>query len=143
MKKLVRFFFDTGKHSASMSLSLLFLRIAVGLLMLTHGYGKLMMLVAEGHIQFADPIGMGVTSSLILVVFAEFFCSIFLILGVGTRFSVIPLLVTMLVAAFIIHANDPLNVKELALFYATIYIFLFTTGAGRFSLDTWIQKKIK
>ena len=143
MKKWVRFFFDTGKHSATMSFSLLFLRITVGLLMLTHGYGKLMMLVAEGPVQFADPIGMGVTASLILVVFAEFFCSIFLILGLGTRFSVIPLLVTMLVAAFIIHANDPLNVKELALFYAAIYIFLFTTGAGRFSLDTWIQKKIK
>lgn len=114
MKKWVRFFFDTGKHSATMSFSLLFLRITVGLLMLTHGYGKLMMLVAEGPVQFADPIGMGVTASLILVVFAEFFCSIFLILGLGTRFSVIPLLVTMLVAAFIIHANDPLNVKELA-----------------------------
>lgn len=143
MKKLVRFFFDTGAHSVSMSLSLLFLRLAVGLLMLTHGYSKLMMLVAEGPVQFADPIGMGVTASLILVVFAEFFCSIFLILGLGTRFSVIPLLVTMLVAAFIIHANDPLNVKELALFYGAIYVFLFTTGAGRFSLDTWIQKKIK
>ena len=73
MKKLLNIFFNTGKHSASTSLALLFLRVAVGLLMLTHGYGKLMSLFAQGPVQFPDPIGMGATTSLVLAVFAEFF----------------------------------------------------------------------
>ncbi len=141
MKKLLNIFFNTGKHSASTSLALLFLRVAVGLLMLTHGYGKLMSLFAQGPVQFPDPIGMGATTSLVLAVFAEFCCSIFLILGIATRFSVIPLLVTMLVAAFIVHGNDPIAIKELSYLYGTIYIVLFITGAGRFSIDQWLQKK--
>ena len=142
MKKLFRFFFNTGKHSASTSLSLLFLRIVVGLLMLTHGYGKLMSLLSDAPIQFLDPIGIGVTTSLFLAVFAEFVCSILIILGIGTRLSVIPLLFTMLVAAFVVHGSDPIAVKELSYFYGAIYIFLFTTGPGRYSLDQWLFKKI-
>ena len=52
-----------------------------------------------------------------------------------------PLLITMLVAALIIHAEDPWARKELALLYAVPAIALIFTGAGRFSIDGLIWKK--
>lgn len=65
-------------------------------------------------------------------------------MGLFTRFALIPLIITMVVAGFVIHANDPLfdrgPSKELALMYLFPYIILFLTGPGRFSLDHVIGK---
>src|SRR5690606_11187015 len=115
--------------------SLLFLRIAGGAMMLTHGIGKFNRLTGEGPIKFADPIGVGEEASLFLAVFAEFFCAIFLIAGFATRLSAIPLTITMLVAAFIVHAEDGFGKQELPLMYITMYLVLILMGAGKFSLD--------
>jgi putative oxidoreductase len=106
MKKILDLVFNPGEYSNNISLSLLFLRLIVGGFMLTHGIGKWMMLIGDGPIRFADPIGIGVTASLALNVFAEVFCSLFLIFGVAVRLAALPLLITMLVAAFIVHGQD-------------------------------------
>ena len=110
--------------------------------MLTHGVGKLTKLIEGGTIKFADPIGVGPEASLVLAVFAEFFCSIFLIFGIAARFSAIPLIITMLVAGFIAHAGDPFAVKEKAFLFLVIFITILITGAGKFSIDNLIYKKI-
>lgn len=94
--------------------------------------------MGDEPIQFADPIGIGAVASLALAVGAEFFCSIFLMVGVGTRLAAIPLLITMLVAALIVHWPDPFIRKELPLLYAAIYLVFIFTGAGRYSIDHWL-----
>jgi putative oxidoreductase len=135
--------FDTGNYPNHISISLLFLRIVVGVFMLTHGYGKFLMLTGDSPVKFADPLGMGVTLSLVLTVLAEFLCSIFLIIGVVTRLSAIPLLITMLVAALIVHSPDAFTRKELPLLYVTIYTVIAIAGAGKYSVDNWIFKRLK
>ena len=85
--------------------------------------------------------GLGSSISLGLAVFAEFFCALALILGLGSRLVLIPLIVTMAVAAFVIHGADPFGKKELALVYLCAYIGLFLMGSGRYSVDTVIAKK--
>jgi len=120
---------------------LLIFRVALSIFMLTHGLPKLKMLLAWNDIQFIDPIGLGATFSLILVVFAEFFCSLLIILGLGTRFAAIPLIITMLVAVFIFHGAHPFNVKEIGLIYLLCYITLLITGGGKISFDYLIGKK--
>ncbi|MCK9558954.1 MAG: DoxX family protein [Candidatus Marinimicrobia bacterium] len=141
MKRIFDIIFNPGDYSNIASSALLLLRMIVGIFMLTHGIGKFMMLVGDRPIRFVDPIGLGVTASLILVVFAEVFCSIFLIVGVATRLAVIPLLVTMLVAALITHASDPFIKKELPLLYAAIFIVIALAGAGKYSIDSWIYER--
>jgi len=133
---MIKKVFDPGNYPQNINLSLLLLRIAVGILMLTHGIGKFEQLAGGGPIEFADPIGIGVTPSLTLTVFAEVFCSLFLILGVATRLAAIPLLITMLVAAFVIHIDHGFVKQELALFYATVYLVIVISGAGRISFDS-------
>lgn len=143
MKKLFKQIFAAGDYPALVSTALLFVRLLAGVFMLTHGFGKFMMLFGEGPVQFADPIGMGVTASLYLTVFAEFFCSILLIVGFGTRLSALPLLITMLVAALLVHGGDPFMRKELPLLYAGLYAVMILTGAGRFSVDYLISARLK
>lgn len=142
MRRFLNMVFDTRFYSSSASAALLVLRLVVGAFMLTHGYGKFMSLIGGGPVQFADPIGIGATASLVLVVFAEFFCSIFLIFGFVTRLSSIPLIITMLVASLIVHANDGFMRQELPLLYATVYFLLLILGAGKYSVDYLIAQKI-
>lgn len=124
--------------------ALLLLRIGVSALMLTHGIPKLLMLFSAGEISFADPFGFGPGITLALAVLAEFICSILVILGLGTRLAVVPLIITMMVAFFAVHGEDPFGRKELPLLYFTIYTCLLFTGAGKYALDYyWLSRKSK
>lgn len=138
MKRL----FNTNFNNASLHFMLLVLRVGIASFMIVHGYQKLGWLMAGGEIQFGDPIGVGMAASLYLAVFAEFFCSIFLLLGLGTRLALIPLIITMVVAVFIVHAPDGFDKKELGLHYLLVYVFLLVSGPGKYSVDNIISKRL-
>ena len=134
--------FEPKRQGHLNDIAILLIRITVGTLMLySHGWGKLMKFFSDDPIGFADPIGIGMHTSLVLTVFAEVFCSILLILGLGTRMATIPLMITMLVAIFVVHLDDPFGKKEFAILYLVPYIVIFLMGAGRYSLDALIFKK--
>jgi len=122
--------------SASMGkdLGLLVLRLGVGLLMLfPHGYMKVVNFTTSMD-SFPDPIGLGSTLSLIGAVFAEVVCSILIMLGIKTRiFATFPL-ITMLVAAFVVHSKDAWMVKEKAILYALMYLVIIFMGGGKYSV---------
>lgn len=126
--------FDAGPQDRSTSLGLLALRIAAGGMMLKHGIPKLVDFAAKKDV-FPDPLGIGSAASLASAVGAEVGCSVLLILGLRTRLAALPLAFTMGVAAFVVHGANPWAKKELALLYGAVYITVFFTGAGRFSLD--------
>lgn len=118
----------------SIDLGLLILRLFAGGAMMTHGYPKFQKIL-NGNFQFGDPLGIGPEVSLILTVFAELFCSVLLVLGLTTRLALIPLIITMAVAFFIVHGADDFSTKELGFLYLGIYVSLFFTGPGKFSAD--------
>jgi len=133
--------YSTILNLRNTDIGILLLRLGVGGLMLTHGIPKLFRLFGSDPIQFADPIGIGVEASLALTVFAEVICSVLIIVGLATKLATIPLLVTMFVAFFIIHADDPFQRKELALFFLIVYVVLLFTGSGKYSLDHYFLKR--
>ena len=120
---------------------ILVIRLFVGISMLTHGLPKLEMLTANDKIEFMNFLGLGAAISLVLVVFAEFLCSVFIILGFLTRFSAVPLMITMLIAFFVRHGSDPYVAKELSLVYFFFYLTIFVLGSGKFSLDWLFSNK--
>ena len=112
----------------------LILRVVLGAFMLTHGWGKFVSFSEKSSV-FPDPLGLGSPLSMGLATFAEFFCSILLILGLFTRFAALSILITMLTAGFIFHSADPFSKKELALLYAVGFLYFTITGGGAYSLD--------
>ena len=119
--------------------ALLILRVVFSGLMLTHGIPKIPRLF-NSPIEFANPIGLGATTSLILTLVAEVLAPIAIILGLKTKLSCIPIIITMAVAAFVVHLQDPIGNKEKALLYLVGYVAIFLMGPGSYSLDNRIKK---
>jgi len=138
---------EPQRPTLAASIGLLILRLGVGGYMLSHGWGKLQMLIAADFESFADPIGIGKAPSLVGVVLAEFLCSALVMIGLFTRLAAIGPVFAMGVAAFVFHADDPWFMgegpasKEPALLFLIPFLALVFTGAGCISLDALIFRR--
>ncbi|MCK4632032.1 MAG: DoxX family protein, partial [candidate division Zixibacteria bacterium] len=70
--------------------ALLVLRLFVGFMMLLGHGGDKLLRFGEQVTNFPDPLGLGSGFSLVLVIFAEFFCSLAIVFSVLTRLATIP-----------------------------------------------------
>lgn len=135
MRKILSTKYTPGAFNFAM----LVLRVALGVLMLSHGYHKLVHFNTMRE-SFMNFFGIGSTLSLTLDIFAEFFCAIFLILGLFTRLTVIPILIAMAVALFKAHHADIFGAGERAAIYMACSIAILCCGPGRISIDGMIGK---
>lgn len=130
--------------TSKVDLSALILRLVGGSFMLyAHGLPKLNNLLSGDEIQFVSLFGMGASFTLALVVFAELICALALVLGLFTRWVVIPLIFTMVYAAFIYHANDGFGAQEKPILFLAIYVVILLLGPGKYALDRALQKRNK
>ncbi|MDR6569477.1 DoxX family protein [Chitinophaga ginsengisegetis] len=135
MRKL----FSAGYSNGAVSFSMLVLRLVSGGLILLHGWPKLINFTAKMN-SFPDPLGVGHKISLGMVVFAEVFCAVLLIMGLLTRLASAPLVICMGVIIFMIHGHDPVSEKEMPILFLAAFVTLLFTGPGRFSLDGALGK---
>ena len=118
---------------------LLVIRVCFGAMILMRGMGKMERLIS-GSWDFADPIGIGSEASFILVTFAEFVCAVLLIMGLLTRFALIPLIITMFVVVFIHGTDQSLSDRERPVLFLIAFLGLFLTGPGKYSIDGLLFK---
>ncbi len=71
---------------------------------------------------------------------------ILLVLGLGTRFATVSLIILTIVAWVSVHAGNGYNVSDngfkLPLIYLIMFVPLLLTGPGKLSLDHWIAKRL-
>jgi len=136
VKDLMKFLFShQGRYS---DIGLLLMRFC-GAFMILHGWEKFTNF-SEGSADWPDPFHVGTKASYALTVFAELFCAIMVMLGLFTRATLIPLIILMLVIVFIIHSDDTFADREHVIMYLLVYLSLFFTGPGKYSIDRLIQK---
>jgi len=148
-----KFFFDCGTRDATASLGLLFLRVAIGLmLMIGHGIPKIQQFdMAKEKFPVPDFFPLNLMSpffSLCATIGAEVGCAALIILGLATRPAAFILAFTMVVAAFNIHASGLWFLgpgvegpKEPALLYLIPAIAILLAGAGSYSADAGIYRE--
>lgn len=133
------FMFPSYCRKKSASILILCLRVFFGVMFFTHGLDKLMNF-NELSYTYPSVFGFGSYMTLMLSIFTEFCCSLFLIAGLTVRIIVVPMIISMAVAFFDIHdAMFPQG--ELSFIYLVMFIVLFATGPGRYSLDSLIFGK--
>ena len=138
---LKRFLFPVKPDGTFISVILLIVRVVFGVMLMNHGIDKWAN-YQELSAVFPDPLGIGSPLSLGLAIFGELACSMAFIIGFLYRLAMIPTIFTMCVAFFIVHADDPFAVKELAFVYLVVFVLMYIVGPGKFAVDRWISKSL-
>ena len=122
---LYNFIFPQYCREKLVSFLILAVRLFFGVLFFVHGLDKLMnfSVLSETYPSF---FGLGSYMTLMLAVFSEFCCSLFLIAGLLERIMVLPMIVAMGVAFFDVH-DAMMPEGELSLIYLVMFIILFFT----------------
>ncbi len=136
MRKLL----STSYSDNAFNFALLVQRVVTGMLLLIgHGLPKISNF-SEMSATFFDPLRVGHRGSLILVILAELFCSMFLVLGLFTRIAAFIIVFSLSVAVFIYHQGQPLKNVELGAIYLTSVFTIMIIGPGRVSVDGMMGK---
>lgn len=130
---------STNSNEKFIDFALLLLRLIAAGFMITHGFAKFSGFENMKDV-FPDPLGIGNTASLVMIIIAELVCPILILFGLFTRLATIPTIIGMGVAAFVIHGGDAFQVRELSLLYMGLFLILLVSGAGKFSADYYISK---
>ena len=138
---LKRFLFPVKPDGTFISVILLIVRVVFGVMLMNHGIDKWAN-YQELSAVFPDPLGIGSPLSLGLAIFGELACSMAFIIGFLYRLAMIPMIFTMCVAFFIVHAYFPFSVNELAFVYLVVFVLMYIVGPGKFAVDRWISKSL-
>jgi putative oxidoreductase len=130
MKRLL----STKYTPLAFNAAMLILRLGMGLLMIPHGYDKLIHFSTYKK-DFMNFLGLGGGISLGLVVFSEFFCSIFIMIGLFTRLMVIPLIIEMFVVVFKAHHGEIFGEGEHGMLFIFGFMVILLCGPGKASVD--------
>ncbi|EGI72235.1 MULTISPECIES: DoxX family protein [Pseudoalteromonas] len=137
--------------SSKAGVAALILRVPVGLILAAHGAQKLFAWFGgyglEGTGQWMASIGLEPGYWLAMMAgSAEFFGGIALAIGLLTRPAAVVAGFTMMIAIFSVHISNGLfmanNGYEYALTLLVVTVVLAIQGAGSFSLDNVLAKKL-
>jgi len=131
MKKLTSTKYSAGAFNTGM----LILRIVGGILLMSHGYHKLVEF--EKTTQYIPSfLGMGSVTTTVLVIFAEFFCALFVVLGLFTRIACVPIIINMGYIVFITKGGNVFEKSgDLPALYLALFFAILLLGPGRISVD--------
>lgn len=115
-------------------LALAILRIGFSGMLMTHGIPKINTLLQDPS-SFSDPVGIGSIGTLLIAILAEVIAPLLIIIGFKTRIATLPTIITMGIAAFIVHGSQPLANKEMALLYFIAFITIAIAGPGKYAVD--------
>ena len=138
---IYNFLFPQYCRDRLVSFLILAIRIVFGVLFFVHGVDKMMNFSVLSD-TYPSVFGLGSYTTLMLAIFTEFCCSLFLLTGLMTRIVLIPMIISMAVAFFDIH--DALMPEgELSMIYLIVFLIIFVTGPGRYSLDYLLDMRYK
>jgi putative oxidoreductase len=134
-------FFSIQFSDKALNIAILLLRIVFGVLIMTHGYKKIVHF-DELLVGMPNLLGTGQKTALFFSIFAEFFCGAFVVLGLFTRIACVFLIVTLCVAVFVVYHSDFTGKGEVATLLLAAFVVLFFLGPGKLSVDGFINKKL-
>lgn len=141
MDSFLAFLFPYQPLPRRYNVALLAMRLLFGGLFLWHGMAKFA-LYGGNMVAFPNPLGIGSVVSFYMTLFAEVVCSVAVIFGAFYRLALVPMIVTMAMAFFVVHHGDAFATKELALVFMSAFVLMFCMGAGKYSLDNIIAKRL-
>lgn len=124
-------------------LGVLFIRLAFGFHLLYYSWSDVVNLSAGENAEWLDSLGIPFPIVMSwLYILTQFLGGLLLIIGFKTRLIAIPLILTFLVAFFLVHATDPYKDSFQAIQMLAVSFFFLFNGSGKLSLDDYLKNKI-
>lgn len=126
---------DAAFEDRARELGLLFLRLSGALFLLkVHGLPKLL----DYRNQLSgieDPFHLGANLTLILAIFAEVICPLFIAIGLLARLACLPVLFLLAVALCLVHPEWSLEQGQFGWLLLMVFTTVLIAGPGRFALN--------
>ena len=136
------YLFPQHFRGKGVSILILMMRVFFGILFFTHGLDKMMNFSVLSE-TFPSVLGFGSYMTLMISIFCEFCCSLFLIAGLLIRIVVLPMIATMAVAFFDVHDGFLPEALVIVILTEHEFILLYIVGPGKYSLDYLIDAKFQ
>ena len=141
--KLIKRMFLYSAGLTFTNMARLFIRLFTGVMFMQFGIRQISNFSTLAP-TFHDFMGLGSETSLLLMIMIEIICSTLIILGLFTRFALIPPIVSMVIAELVLIQE--LMMQQTASFYEWqviflpilflgIFLFMMLAGPGKISLD--------
>ena len=125
---------NQGWQAPRIDAGLFFLRVAGAfMLFYVHGLPKILNYTAELTL-IEDPLGLGRQLSLLMAIFAEVVCPLFIAAGVLTRLACLPVIAVLLVSMLIVHTQWSIAEGQFGWLLMIIFGTISLCGPGNWSL---------
>ena len=123
--------------------TMLLFRVLVSLeLMAVHGLKKIGIGVNVAEI-VPNPLHLPDAFNNGFAIGANLIAPFFIMLGLLTRITILPVLAVTLTGYFVLHWNDALLVKDVPFIYSVVFMLIWVLGPGKYSLDYLINRKLQ
>lgn len=126
-------------HIWKKDLVLLLFRVLFSLqLFVVHGLKK----IEESADEVPNPLELPASLNYNIALLSDTLCPLFILIGFLTRLSALPIAVITGTGYLVVHKNDALAVKDIPYMYALCSSLLLATGAGKWSVDNYLNNKL-
>ncbi|MVT12022.1 DoxX family protein [Chitinophaga tropicalis] len=136
--ELLKYLFYTDAGSDVNNLALLIYRVLLALeLFRVHGLKKFR--VENGQKEHVpNPLHLPEKLNAFVATFSDTVVPFLVMLGLGTRLAILPVIGVTAIGYFVVHRKDSLEVRDVPYMYTLSFLFLLVIGAGTYSLDNYL-----
>ncbi|KIC95022.1 DoxX family protein [Flavihumibacter solisilvae] len=142
MKKFIQKVTTVSLEGNAIHYGLLVFRILLSLeLIVVHGLKKVGLCGCEKE-QIPNPLHFPEAFNNLFAIAANLVFPLFVIAGLFTRLTILPVLAVTLTGYFVLHWSDPLIIRDMPYMYSLSFLLLLVSGPGKYSIDNLINKKL-
>ena len=85
-----------------------------------------------------NPLGLPDKLNGLIATFSDTVVPFLVMLGVGTRLVILPVIGVTAIGYFVVHRHDSVEVRDVPYMYTLCFLFLLIIGAGTLSVDNYL-----
>jgi putative oxidoreductase len=138
MTDLIKYLLYTDIGTALNNAALLGYRVLLALeLFRVHGMKKFRTENGQRE-QIPNPLGLPDKLNTMVATFSDTVVPFLLMIGIGTRFILLPVIGVTSIGYFVVHQKDSIEIRDVPYMYSISFIFIWILGAGKYSVDYYL-----
>lgn len=136
--ELIKYILYSDAGSTVNNVALLIFRILLSVeLFRVHGLKKFRLENGQKE-HVPNPLHLPERLNGLVATFSDTVVPVLVILGIATRLAILPTIGVTAIGYFVVHRNDPVEIRDVPFMYTLCFLFLLAVGPGTYSLDNYL-----